>query len=94
MLAISINIIAIVLCFLGIIIGIINDKPGLTIVMTLLLILNIRLFISNNKDYNDSKNPENVATTVVHDVKGYQVDSTIIINGSDTTKTYILTYWE
>lgn len=93
MLAISINIIAIVLCFLGLIIGIINDKPGLTIVMTLLLILDITLLIGNNKDYN-SKNPENVATTVVHDVKGYQVDSTIIINGSDTTKTYILTYWE
>lgn len=93
MLAISINIIAIVLCFLGIIIGIINDKPGLIIVMTLLLIFDMTLFISNIKDYN-SKNPENVATTVVHDVKGYQVDSTIIINGSDTTKTYILTYWE
>lgn len=93
MLAISINIIAIVFCFLGLIIGIINDKPGLTIVMTLLLILDITLLIGNNKDYN-SKNPENVATTVVHDVKGYQVDSTIVINGGDTTKTYILTYWE
>ena len=94
MAAIYINIIAIIFCLMALIIDIINDKPGWIIVMILLLILNVTLLIRNIEDYNNSKNPDNVVTTVVYDVKGYQVDSTITINGTDTTKTYILTYWE
>ena len=80
MAAISINIIAIIFCLMALIIDIINDKPGWIIVMILLLIFNVTLLIRNIKDYNNSKNPDNVVTTVVHDVKGYQVDSTIIIS--------------
>ncbi len=41
-----------------------------------------------------AKEKEDDIVTVVQDVKWYKIDSTIIINGVDTTKIYTITYWE
>ena len=40
-----------------------------------------------------NESPKN-QTTIVKDIQGFSVDSTLTISGTDTTKTYTLTYWK
>ena len=53
--------------------------------MFLLLLMSIFILAVNAGVYN---------TKTVTKVVGYDVDGTIVINGTDTTKTYTLTYWK
>ena len=63
--------------------------------MGILVALNFFFMCISIQAYNNKKNGiEPINTTIVKDVKGYQIDSTIVINGIDTTKTYVLTYWK
>ena len=50
------------------------------------------LILSYNID--DYKHKDEPKVHVVPNVIKYQVDSTTMINGADTTKTYVLTYWD
>ena len=54
--------------------------------MVLLIILNAVLLKTNIDTLNK---PE---TFIVDEIKEYYVDSTLVINGADTTKTYTITY--
>ena len=39
-------------------------------------------------------NPEHHQTLTIREIKEYQIDSTTIISGDDTTKTYTITYFK
>jgi hypothetical protein len=86
MTGIILNIIAIVCCLIALIIDIIQKDTGWCIIMTGLIILNAILLKTNLDKLNK---PE---TYIVNDVKEYYIDSTLVINGTDTTKTYTITY--
>lgn len=89
------TIIIIILCALFLIIDLIREDWGWAFVWVILLSLNISGGIRerNEKRENESHGKDITETVVLHDIKGYCVDSTTIINGNDTTKTYVLTYW-
>ena len=55
------------------------------------IIVSILVFITIYNICNES--PKN-QTTVVKDIQGFSVDTTLTISGTDTTKTYTLTYWK
>ena len=67
-----------------------SDVLG-AIVMLLLVFLNAFLLKCNIDKYNE---PQEIQTTIVKDIQGFSVDSTLTISGADTTKTYTLTYWK
>ena len=67
-----------------------SDVLG-SIGMILLVFLNIFILKYNLDEYNK---PQEVQTTIVKDIQGFSVDSTLTISGADTTKTYTLTYWK
>ena len=67
-----------------------DDSVSTAIAGTLLLVFNIFLLVANVIKHNNS---EQVVSHVVENVEEYQVDSTLVINGVDTTKTYTITYW-
>ena len=83
--------VAIVLCILACLNNIVQEKIGGSLFFALLVILNVYILYIDIKKYN---NPDAVETHIVHNVEGYSVDSTMTINGTDTTKTYTLTYWK
>lgn len=89
------NIFTILICLTALLINIkYNDTKG-AIFMGILVALNFFFMCINIQKYTDKKNGiEPINTTIVKDVKGYQIDSTIVINSTDTTKTYVLTYWK
>lgn len=85
-------IIAIILCSVAAVTDFITGHNGSAVFFCFLVLANcygLKKSIEkmNNKD-------ENIRTEIVTDVKGYQVDSTIVISNQDTTKTYVLTYWK
>ena len=55
------------------------------------IIVFILVFITIYNICNES--PKN-QTTIVKDIQGFSVDTTLTISGTDTTKTYTLTYWK
>lgn len=77
----------------GIIVFILNSREGYfgaSLLMVILVGVNTYCLIRN---INRINNPQDeVKTYVVSNVKEYYIDSTIVINGADTTKTYIITY--
>ena len=77
----------------GIIVFILNFREGYfgtSLLMVILVGVNTYCLISN---INRINNPQDeVKTYVVSNVKEYYIDSSIVINGADTTKTYIITY--
>ena len=84
-------IVAIICCSIAFIISVIrSDVPG-AIGMLLLVFLNVFLLKLNLDKYNES---QEIQTTIVKDIQGFSVDSTLTISGADTTKTYTLTYWK
>ena len=90
-LGIILAIVAIICCSIAFIIDVIHSDAPSAIVMLLLVFLNAFLLKCNIDKYNE---PQEIQTTIVKDIQGFSVDSTLTISGADTTKTYILTYWK
>lgn len=83
-------VIAIIVCFISSIMNARIGNYGISFLMALLVGLNTYILILN---INRLNNPQDeVETYVVKNVKEYYVDSTTVINGADTTKTYTITY--
>ena len=88
--AIILNAIAIIACIIAFILNSREGYFGTSLLMVLLVSVNTYCLISN---INRINNPQDeVKTYVVSNVKEYYIDSSIVINGADTTKTYIITY--
>ena len=81
--------VALVLCTLTAINDLVRDHFGGALVFGLLAALNLVILIFDINEYKKKDQPQ---VHVVKEVKEYYVDSTTVINGADTTKTYILTY--
>ena len=90
-LGIILAIVAIICCSISFIIDVIHSDAPSAIGMILLVFLNIFILKYNLDEYNK---PQEIQTTVVKDIQGFSVDSTLTISGADTTKTYTLTYWK
>ena len=81
-----------IICFTIVFIdSVTNSNISGAIITLLLIFLNVCLLKLNIDKYNE---PQEVQTTVVKDIQGFSVDSTLTISGADTTKTYTLTYWK
>ena len=81
-----------IICFTIVFINSVANSNISGAISTLLLIfLNVCLLKLNIDKYIESQETQ---TTIIKDIKGFSVDSTITISGADTTKTYILTYWK
>ena len=90
-LGIILSIVAIICFTIVFIDSVANSNISGAISTLLLIFLNVFLLKYNIDKYiESSKNQQ----TVVKDIKGFSVDSTITISGADTTKTYTLTYWK
>lgn len=88
--AIILNAIAIIACIIAFILSSREGYFGTSLIMVILVGVNTYCLISN---INRINNPQDeVKTYVVSNVKEYYIDSSIVINGADTTKTYIITY--
>ena len=90
-LGIILAIAGIICCLIAFIISVANSDIIGAIIMLLLVCVNAVLLKFNLDIYNK---PQEVQTTVVKDIQGFSVDSTLTISGADTTKTYTLTYWK
>ena len=91
MFGIVVAIIAIICCLLVVLNAIAQERLGTALLFFLLLILNVYILVVDIKKY---RNPDEYETHIVHNVEGYSIDSTMTINGVDTTKTYTITYWK
>lgn len=89
--AIIIAIIAVILCAAAAIYHFSEENYGVGCTMILLAVLNAVLCVSNIEKYTAKRDGE-LETKIVKNVVEYHVDSVIVINGADTTKTYTLTY--
>ena len=68
-----------------------DDMPGWGALMIFWALFNTVTCANNIYEL---KNGDNPRKTVVSQVKEYSIDSTTVINGADTTKTYVITYWK
>ena len=66
-----------------------DDSPGWGMIMIFWAVVNGMLCASNIRDLGKEDEPQKI---VVSNVKEYSIDSTMVINGTDTTKTYVITY--
>ena len=81
-----------IICFsIEFIISVVNSNIKDAIFMLLLVFLNVFMLKLNLDRHNKS---QEIQTTIVKDIQGFSVDSTLTISGADTTKTYTLTYWK
>ena len=85
MTGIILSIVAIIGCLIAFIISVANSEIISAIVMLLLVFITI---------YNICNEPPKNQTTVVKDIQGFSVDTALTISGTDTIKTYTLTYWK
>ena len=90
-LGIILAIAGIICCLIAFIISVANSDIIGAIIMLLLVCVNAVLLKFNLDEYNE---PQEIQTTIVKDIQGFSVDSTLTISGADTTKTYTLTYWK
>lgn len=92
----ALTIICIILSAIMLIINLLKGEFAWALFWTVLLSLNIyvgRLDVKEKKE--SAKYGDDVTETrVIKDVKGFSADTITIINGADTTKTYVLTYWK
>lgn len=93
MFGIILSVVAIVFCALAAFVGIAEKSAGKFFLFAVLTLLNIFILRSNIERYRAKENGE-YETKIAKNVIGYTVDSTTVINGADTTKTYTLTYWK
>ena len=85
------NIFTILICFIAMVVSFIKEDSYKALFMLFLCFMNA-IFLKNNiEKYRHKDEPQ---VHVVTNIVKYQVDSTTIINGADTTKTYVLTYWD
>ena len=84
-------IVAIICCSIAFIINVICSNVSGAIGMLLLIFLNAFMLKLNLDIHNES---QEIQTTIVKDIQGFSIDSTLTISGADTTKTYTLTYWK
>ena len=84
-------IVAIICCSIAFIISVICSDVSRAIGMLLLVFLNVFMLKLNLDIHNKS---QEIQTTIIKDIQGFSVDSTLTISGADTTKTYTLTYWK
>lgn len=91
MFGIILSIVAIICCLIAFIISVANSEIIGAIVMLLLVCINVFFLKCDIDKYNE---PQEIQTTIVKDIQGFSVDSTLTISGADTTKTYIVTYWK
>ena len=84
-------IVAIICCSIAFIINVAHSDVLGTIIMLLLVCVNAFILKCHLNIYNES---QEIQTTIVKDIQGFSVDSTLTISGVDTTKTYTLTYWK
>ena len=87
-------VIAIVLCTISLMMNAQAGNTGASILMLLLIGLNTYILVTSLNKLNNKPNnsQDEVKTYVLRDVKEYHVDSTTVINGVDTTKTYTITF--
>lgn len=88
---IFIQIILVIICISFTIRCFSDDMPGWGVVFIFWAIVNGVLCAINIQDLGKEDQPQKFE---VSNVKEYSIDSTIVINGTDTTKTYIITYWK
>ena len=86
-------IVAIVLCSCAAIAQFATENFGYGLALLALGLVNIYILKDAVDDFHAKESGE-PASTVVSDVVGYKIDSTITINNADTTKTYTVTYWK
>lgn len=84
-------VVAIICCSIAFIISVIRSDVSGAIGMLLLIFLNAFILKLNLDIHNES---QEIQTTIVKDIQGFSIDSTLTISGVDTTKTYTLTYWK
>ncbi len=83
-------VIAIITCIIASIMNARIGNYGVSLLMAILVGINTYILILNINRLNNQQ--DEVETHVVRNVKEYYVDSTTVINGTDTTKTYTITY--
>jgi hypothetical protein len=91
MTGIIVAVVALICCFIAFIIDVIHSDGESAMCMLLLVFLNAYILKHNLDRYNE---PQEIRTTIVKDIQGFSVDSTLTISGADTTKTYTITYWK
>ena len=68
-----------------------DDMPGWGALMIFWAVINGILCADNIQDLGKE---DQLQKFEVSNVKEYSIDSTMVINGADTTKTYVITYWK
>ena len=94
MTGIILSIVAIICFLIAFIIDVIHADILNAVSMLLLILLNLFLLQYNYNRYKNHNESQEIQTTIVKDIQGFSVDSTLTISGADTTKTYTLTYWK
>ena len=75
-------IVAIICCSIAFIISVICSDVSRAIGMLLLVFLNVFMLKLNLDIHNKS---QEIQTTIIKDIQGFSVDSTLTISGADTT---------
>lgn len=84
----------IILSVLFIIIDFVKGDIGWGILWIFILGINISSCVTLVKENKEKELNGDVETYVIKDVKGIKMDTTTVISGTDTTRTYVLTYWK
>ena len=84
------SIFILILVSIGVIFLLVGEGPVAGFCFSVAVIIGILLNYSIDK----LDNPEHHQTLTIKEIKEYQIDSTIIISGGDTTKTYTITYFK
>ena len=87
--AIIISLVASIMCLIAVIVALDNRNYRNAILFAGLFLINVVCLTANIDKYN---NPEKYEVHTIKNVTNYQIDSTLTINGVDTTKTYTITY--
>ena len=88
---IFIQIVLVIVCIAFAIKCFADDSPGWGMIMIFWAVVNGMLCASNIRDL---RKEDQLQKYEVSNVKEYSIDSTMVINGTDTTRTYVLTYWK
>ena len=88
---IFIQIVLVIVCIVFAIRCFVDDMPGWGVIMIFWAVVNGMMCAGNIKDLGKEDEPQKI---VVSNVKEYSIDSTMVISGADTTKTYVITYWK
>ena len=91
MFAVILAFIAVICCTAASIIDFLNDRYGLGILFAFLAILNGIFLVEDIEKLNE---PKELHREQIENVVKYDIDSTTVINGIDTTKTYTIYYYK